>query len=96
MDKKDSYRKARNTGVWIGIIVLFITRFFGEVPFIGIPLWVIGIALVLWGCWNWVKYKGRSGWWTLWGIISPIGFIPLALMKDKYVEEAQNESAPAD
>ncbi|MBA7563999.1 hypothetical protein ES708_05661 [subsurface metagenome] len=88
MKSKDSYRIRRNTGVWIGLILLFMIRFLWAVPFVAIPLWVIGVALLLWGCWNWTKFKGRSGWWMLWGLLAPIGLIALAVLKDKYVERA--------
>lgn len=87
MDKKDSYKQGRNTGIWVGLIVLIIGRFLASIFLLSMICWLIGLALVLFGSWNWAKYKGRSGWWALWGLLAPIGFIPLALLQDKYVEE---------
>jgi hypothetical protein len=89
---KAGYRTQRNQ-VWLGLAVLFLAVFLRAVPVVGILLWMSAVAFLLAGSWHWAKYKGRSGWWALLGLLAPIGFIPLALMKDKYVEEAKNESA---
>ena len=87
MNNKDTYRRNRNTGVGAGILVLIFARLLSSILLLWVILWLVGLGFVLWGCWNWTKYKGRNRWWTLCGLLAPIGFIPLALMKDKYVEE---------
>jgi len=63
--------------VWIlyGYIILYII------------LYVSAVALILRGSYCWAKYKGRSGWWALLGLVAPIGFIGLAVLKDKEKEE---------
>ena len=43
----------------------------------------IGIALSVWGSYIWVTKKNRKGYWCLWGLLSPIGILPLALLKYK-------------
>ena len=92
MDKRDTYRKNRNAWVWAGIVCLIISRAMGAILPFSVLFWLLGVGFVLSGCWYWAKYKGRSGWLTLWGLLAPIGFIPLALMNDKYLEEVSDSS----
>lgn len=35
------------------------------------------------GCYIWASFKKQSGWNCLWGIIMPLGIIPVLLLKDK-------------
>ena len=46
---------------------------------------VAAIGMEIYGCYCWAKYKGRNKWLCLLGLVAPIGFIPLALLKDKSV-----------
>ncbi|MFC2001346.1 oligosaccharyl transferase, archaeosortase A system-associated [Chloroflexota bacterium] len=83
---RKGYRQARNVGVCAGIILLIaalLSNLYNTDLHIFLPIWVIGIASLLYGCWGWAKYKGRSEWWALWGLLPPIGFIPLALMQSE-------------
>ena len=70
-----------------GIIILFLTRF---CPFdsilsiaIGGSLWLVGISCMLYGCYIWATRKKRHWAFMLWGLIAPIGFIGIAVLKDK-------------
>ena len=84
MNSKDNYRKARNFLIWSGLICELVAQ---PLPIaFSIILSIIGIGIVLCGCWNWAKYKGRNGWWAAWGLLAPIGLIALANMKDEYKE----------
>ena len=40
-----------------------------------------GLAMVLGGCYIWVKSKNRSKKWILMGLLAPFGFIALARLK---------------
>jgi uncharacterized membrane protein YhaH (DUF805 family) len=74
---------------FIGAGLIFPSVLGGESLFLTIFTIFIGLGTIycfVAGSWGWAKYKGRSGWWALLGLLAPIGFIPLALMKDKYVE----------
>jgi uncharacterized membrane protein len=82
VNKESSDDKSLRNGLIIfGYVLVIVARF--------IPNWfylvpaVIGIILVIIGCYFWTKYKNISAWHTLWGIIAPVGFIPLALIKSK-------------
>jgi apolipoprotein N-acyltransferase len=43
----------------------------------------IGLGLSLYGCYLWAKLKNRHWAWMFFGILTPIGLLPLALMKDR-------------
>ena len=45
-----------------------------------------GIALSTLGCCLWARHKGRHWAWGLWGILTPIGFLGVALLKNRKVE----------
>ena len=49
----------------------------------GIPISLIGTALLIAGLAYYAIAKGRSGWWGLLGFLSCIGLIILALLKDE-------------
>ncbi len=94
--RKDSYRQARNCLVWSGLICMGVTR---ALPLaFSIIISILGVGLVLSGCWYWAKYKGKSGWWAMWGLLAPIGFIALSNIKDEYTDsgEAETEKTPQE
>jgi len=90
-----NYKQARNIGVPSGIILLILCVFFGKILYIFLPVWLIGVASLLFGCWGWAKYKGRSDLWALWGLLAPIGFIVLALMQ-KETKKAKQKNVPKE
>ena len=87
MGEKEEYRKQRNVAVWSGLGLLILSRILASIWLLSLLIWLVGLGVVIWGSWSWAKYKGRSGWWALWGLLAPVGFIPLALMRDKYISE---------
>ena len=56
---------------------------------------LLGTVLLVWGCWYYVKAKGRAGEWALLGVLSVIGFIILACLSDE-CSEAPDDAPPAD
>jgi hypothetical protein len=85
MATREQYRNRRNICCWIGPIAAFI----GNVMIMsgngaGFLPWSGGIILNFVGAYNWTRYKGRSGWYTLWAILAPIGFIGLAALQDRW------------
>ena len=44
---------------------------------------VVGIALLLRGCYTWVKRKNRNILWMFMGLLAPIGFIVLVMLQPK-------------
>jgi hypothetical protein len=53
---------------------------------VGIPIALIGTALLITGLAYYAIAKGRSGWWGLCGFLSCIGLLILALLKDEAPE----------
>jgi hypothetical protein len=84
---KDKYKSLRNNLVWAGLIIAFVSRILVAImPFaaaFALGLSCFGLVLVVIGCYFWAKYKGRNPAWTVFGVIAPIGFIPLAVLRDK-------------
>ena len=50
---------------------------------LGLPVTLVGTALLVAGLVYYAIAKGRSGWWGLCGFLSCIGLIILALLKDR-------------
>ena len=46
----------------------------------------MGMALVLGGCGLWVRDKNRNSAHILWGLLLPVGFFVLMLLRDKSEE----------
>lgn len=88
--KSKTYKDNRDIGCW-GIVILgpisrIILAFIGDETIALALSIVFSVGLVwlaIWGCYNWTKLKSRSGTWALFGIIAPLGFIPLMLLKPK-------------
>jgi hypothetical protein len=86
-------RRNRNFGLWTGAVSLVIYyvlitvgRTVGWDSGLASAAVVLGIAstgLFMTACYCWAKYKNQSGWHALWGLLAPIGLIPLAVMKDE-------------
>jgi len=48
-----------------------------------------GLAMVLYGCYIWVKRKNRSKKWILMGLLAPFGFIVLSKLKSAEVSPSE-------
>jgi hypothetical protein len=64
------------------LIIGYIIAFFSETH-LNISGIIIGLAICVFGCDLWAIEKDRSWAYMFWGILAPIGFIPMALLKDK-------------
>lgn len=64
---------------WTGAVVMIVGQ--------RTDYWVlglfIGIAITMIGCMLWVQRKKRHLAFVLWGILAPIGFLGISLLKDK-------------
>lgn len=91
MSNDVSEDKAKRTGsIWFGIVIMFVGRFIQGISInsmvgfiIGIIIQLGGLALVLDGCYLWTRIKNRHWAFTLWGVLVPIGFLGISLLKDK-------------
>lgn len=57
-------------------------------------LYVLALAFSLTGCYIWTRLKNRHWAFTLWGLLTPIGLLGIALLKDKSVPAP--ESSPVE
>jgi hypothetical protein len=48
---------------------------------------VVGMGLVLWGCWLWTKLKGRHWAYMFWGLLTPLGLLGILFLKNKNQQE---------
>ena len=97
-ETRDNWRKNRNFGIWLGtafLVAYFIigagaalsgTTSFGDYLTLRSALGMVSAASggsFICACYYWAKYKNRSTWLAILGLLAPFGFIPLALMKDE-------------
>jgi hypothetical protein len=78
-----------NIGVGVGFVIELVgtglLRVEGDVPFVlGRVVYLIGIALCVWGCVHWCQAKGHWGILGLLGILSCVGFMIILSLPDKY------------
>jgi len=76
--------KVRNGGVgiaWLGTIIGWIGS---RIPWdYWLAVWIIGIVLAVVGSVLWAQRKNRHWAFGLWGLLAPIGFLGISLLKDK-------------
>jgi len=101
---KETYRRKRNTWIWIGVGALVGEWITADASWI-VESWDLAVLLsvlsdlcwvLLIGAWVyssycWAKYKGRSGWFALLGLIAPLSFLILWGLKDKTPEVETDE-----
>ena len=68
---------------WLGAIVAFIGNRLIFVFDYWLVIVLIGFAIVMIGCVLWTQRKHRHIAFALWGLLAPIGFLGIALLKDK-------------
>jgi len=86
-----------------GIVLQMVGNFFkpedsgGEGAILCGLLMLAGTVLLIWGLWYYAKSRDRSGYWSLCGLLSCIGIIILACLRDKNTEslDASSETTPA-
>ena len=81
-------RTRANLGLGAGLILQLVARFLllpqeGTLALLGWPVALLGLALWIWGCWNYADSKGYPGYVGLLGIFSCFGLIILALLPDR-------------
>jgi hypothetical protein len=50
---------------------------------VSLAMFIVGLGLVLWGCYLWAKLKGRSWAWMLLGFLAPAGLMGLLILPAK-------------
>jgi len=97
MKSRGEYKDSRNYFLghtvfwWVLSIVLsriFLEGILALIIYGLLTLLVVVFAIL--SMYNWAKMKGQSKWYALWGILFPIGCLPMALLKDRN-KERNNE-----
>lgn len=81
MPRKDKVR-IRTALILAGLIIVYLSASYTNANY-RILLSVLGIGLVLWGCYLWTSLKNRHWLFMLWGLLSPVGLLGIVLLKDK-------------
>jgi hypothetical protein len=85
------YKRNTNIGVGIGWLVVLLGNVMlrSQAPsvvtnWVGVVLVLGGGGLFIWGCGQYAKGKGYSGYWGALGLLYIIGLIVLVLMPDRH------------
>jgi hypothetical protein len=83
------YKTKTNIGVGIGIIGQIIGRSLTNSTSSGQASWGLVIAVLaslafIWGCMQYAKGKGHSGWFGLFGLLSLLGLLVLFFLPDRH------------
>ena len=74
------------------IIGLMIARGLSYLAWPFTLLFLIGLAIVLVVCFYWVSKKNRHWAWGLFGILAPIGLIPIIILKVRTKDNQPNQT----
>jgi nicotinamide riboside transporter PnuC len=85
-------KKKTNLGVGLGIGVQIVGRIMQATgstatATLGVLLVLAGLAIFIWGCAMYMQGKGYHPAWGLLGLLSVIGLIILAVLRDRHPEE---------
>ena len=81
MTRKDK-ALIRTVSILVGLTVTYLSYYYTNVHFREL-ISVLGIGLTVWGCYLWTSLKNRHWLFMMWGLLSPIGLLGIAFLKDK-------------
>ncbi|MFC1950810.1 hypothetical protein ACFLXN_00170 [Chloroflexota bacterium] len=81
---KQYYQKRRNIGIGAGfallafelLLILVVNSYLYQI------FTFFVISLLVWGGYNWAKYKGRNDYWAIVIALGPLGFLILMQLAD--------------
>jgi len=74
---------------WLGAITASIGSRLAYVFDFWLAIVFIGLAITMIGCVLWTQRKHRHIAFALWGLLAPIGFLGIALLKDKQINNLE-------
>jgi hypothetical protein len=81
------YKTNTNLGVGLGWVVMIagnlLTRN-SPLPWPGIVIFALGFAAFIWGCVQYAKGKGHSGYWGALGVLWIVGLLVLVFLPDRH------------
>ena len=93
MKTREQFESTRTACCWLGVGGGILANIFMAFsPGLGYLLLFAALILDVVGCYNWAMAKARSPWFCLWGFLAPIGFLGLALLRDRSWDEVSQTS----
>lgn len=83
------YKTRTNIGVGLGLIGQIIGRVLmnsisqGQAV-LGLVIALVALVVFIWGCAQYAKGKGHSGWFGLFGVLSLVGLLVLFFLPDRH------------
>ncbi len=83
------YKTKTNIGVGLGIIGQIVGRTLldsnvSTQVVLGLVILLAAVVVFIWGCAQYAKAKGHSGWFGLFGLLSLIGLLVLFFLSDRH------------
>jgi len=91
--------KTKQKGIsiaWTGVILGLIGQRLAPSLDILIIITVLALVVSIIGCYFWAKGKWWSGWFALWGALAPVGFLGVALLRDRKPGHKKRLDADSD
>lgn len=85
-----------NGGVGIAWLGVLIGRGAQYTTDIWLLFLIVGVLTSVYGCWLWCLRKNLHGAFCLWGILAPVGFLGISLLKDKSLENKDAKETESD
>ena len=87
---EDDTKQKGNGGVglaWFGAVLLFAGNRLAYYWDYWLAIFCIGLVVTVVGCVLWAQRKNRHWAFCFWGLLAPIGFLGISLLKDKNKDE---------
>ncbi|WP_329742174.1 hypothetical protein [Dyella sp. A6] len=80
------YKRSTNIGVGLGLVAEIAGRLLVRAgnPGFGLLILLVGYVLFIWGCTQYAKGKGHSGWFGVLGLFSLLGLLVLFFLPDHH------------
>ena len=81
------YKSNTNLGVGVGWVVMIVGNLLvrnSPLPWLGIVVLALGFAAFIWGCVQYAKGKGHSGYWGALGVLWLLGLLVLLFLPDRH------------
>lgn len=81
------YKSKTNLGVGFGWVVMIVGNLLirnSPLPWPGIVVFTLGFAAFIWGCVQYAKGKGHSGYWGAFGLLWIVGLLVLLFLPDRH------------
>lgn len=83
------YKTQTNIGVGLGIIGLIVGRTLldsnvSTQVVLGLLILLAAVVVFIWGCAQYARAKGHSGWFGLFGLLSLVGLLVLFFLTDRH------------